>query len=135
MNYPNKRPESEKTLTLVKHLKCKLSAGESLHTQYNLADTIYATAELDNDGVVNLWLGANVMLAYTYDEAIELLSSREGDAKKEYETVIDDLAFTRNQAITAEVNMSRIYNWDVRNRRAVKALELTATTPPAGGGR
>lgn len=130
LNFQNKLPEIEKTLTLVKHLKEKRDNGDVLMTKYNLSDAVYATAELDNDGTVNLWLGANVMLAYTYEEAIELLTARQGDAKKEYDGVIEDLAFTRNQAITAEVNMSRIYNWDVRNRRATKALELTAK--PAG---
>ena len=120
LNFQNKLPEIEKTLTLVQHLKSKVDNGDVLSVQYNLADTVYASAVLDNAGTVNLWLGANVMLSYTYDEAIDLLSRRQADAKAEYEGVIDDLAFTRNQSITAEVNMSRIYNWDVRNRRANK---------------
>ena len=64
------------------------------------------------------------MLQYTYQEAIDLLSKREIDAKSEYDQINVDLAFTRNQTITAEVNMSRIYNWDVRVRRAQKAIEL-----------
>jgi hypothetical protein len=31
--------------------------------------------------------------------------------------VKEDLTFTRNQIITSEVNISRIYNWDVRRKR------------------
>ena len=46
----------------------------------------------------------------------------------QYDKVTEDLAFTRNQSITAEVNMSRIYNWDVKNRREAKALETAAAT-------
>lgn len=121
LTYQQKIPEIEKSLTLVKHLKAKQEEGETVVTRYNLADTVYTKAELDvESGIVNLWLGANVMIEYTYDEAIELLSSKEEKAKKDLEDVVHDLAFTRNQIITAEVNISRIYNWDVRNKRAQK---------------
>ena len=37
--------------------------------------------------------------------------------------VQEDLSFTRDQIITAEVNISRIYNWDVRNKRKKKDME------------
>ena len=78
---------------------------------------IFAKADISNSGVVHLWLGANVMLEYTYDEAIELLSSKLEKAKKDMEEISDNLSFVRNQIITSEVNISRIYNWDVRRRR------------------
>mmetsp|Transcript_41737 Transcript_41737/g.71414 ORF Transcript_41737/g.71414 Transcript_41737/m.71414 type:complete len:215 (+) Transcript_41737:70-714(+) len=117
--YQEKLPEIEKSITLVRHLKEKKEAGESgLVTRYNLADTIYSKAEVDcSQGIVNLWLGANVMLEYTYDEALELLTSKQSVAKKDFKEVTEDLTFTRNQIITSEVNISRIYNWDVRRKR------------------
>jgi len=88
LNYQQKIPEIEKSLSLVNHLKKKKDEGESVVTRYNLADTLYSKAEVDcSSGIVNLWLGANVMLEYTYDEAIELLSSKEKNAKREYEEV------------------------------------------------
>jgi len=119
LTFQEKIPEIEKSLALVNHLKKKKDEGESVVTRYNLADTIYTKAELDcSAGIVNLWLGANVMLEYTHDEAIELLSSKLENAKKEYDETTKDLAFTRNQIITAEVNISRIYNWDVRKKRS-----------------
>lgn len=91
--------------------------------RYSLADNIYAKAELDySTGTVNLWLGANVMLEYTYEEAIEFLSKNEEKAKREFEDVKNDLAFVRDQIVTSEVNMSRIYNWDVRRKRTSKAI-------------
>ncbi|KAL3795028.1 hypothetical protein HJC23_006349 [Cyclotella cryptica] len=118
-NYEEKLPEIEKSIKLVRHLKKKKDEGESIITRYNLADTIYAKAEVDcSQGIVNLWLGANVMLEYTYDEALELLTSKESLAKKEFAEVTEDLTFTRNQIITSEVNISRIYNWDVRRKRS-----------------
>jgi hypothetical protein len=81
INFLQKIPEIEKTLNLVKHLKAKSDEGETITTQYTLCDTIYAKAELTDLGTVNLWLGANVMLQYTYEEALELLTKRYADAK------------------------------------------------------
>ena len=88
LTYQQKIPEIEKSLALVKHLQKKKDEGETVVTRYNLADTLYTKAELDcTSGIVNLWLGANVMLEYTYDEAIELLSSKEATAKRELDEV------------------------------------------------
>ena len=86
--YQNSLPEIEKSLTLVKHLKTKKDADEKVITRYNLADTVYCKAEVDcSQGIVNLWLGANVMLEYTYDEALELLTTKQSVAKKDYKEV------------------------------------------------
>jgi len=63
------------------------------------------------------------MLTYSYDEAISYLEEKLAGAQSEFETVVSDLKWTRNQIITSEVNMSRIYNWDVKNRRLQKAME------------
>jgi len=118
--FQQKIPEIEKSVQLVTYLKTKQAGDENVISHYNLADMLYGKAELDcSSGIINIWLGANVMLEYTYDEALELLTSKEKIAQKEYEEVINDLAFTRNQIITAEVNISRIYNWDVRLRRQI----------------
>jgi hypothetical protein len=42
---------------------------------------------------------------------------------QDLEETLEDLAFVRNQIITAEVNISRIYNWDVRRKRNLKNKE------------
>lgn len=57
------------------------------------------------------------MLEYTYDEAIDLLKTKLDKAKKDLFETSEDLALVRNQIITAEVNISRIYNWDVKRKR------------------
>jgi hypothetical protein len=102
----------------VKNLQKRQEAGGTLITRYNLADNIYGKAEVDTaSGIVNLWLGANVMLEYTYQEAIDFLSLNEAAARKEFQIVNDDLAFVRDQIVTSEVGMTRIFNWDVRKKR------------------
>ena len=79
---------------------------------------LFAKANVDcASGIVNLWLGANVMLEYTYQEAIDLLTTKLSKAQKDLKDSTEDLALVRNQIITAEVNISRIYNWDVRRKR------------------
>lgn len=90
---------------------------------------MYGKAEVDTaSGIVNLWLGANVMLEYTYEEAVDFLSTNEESARKEYKIVQDDLAFVRDQIVTSEVSMTRIFNWDVRRKRALQSIE-GATAP------
>lgn len=112
----------ETSLKLVKNLQKKRDEQESVVTRYSLADDVYGKAELDLDqGSVNLWLGANVMLEYTFEDAIAFLSKNESMAKREFGEVQNDLAFVRDQIVTSEVSMTRIFNWDVRKKRADKA--------------
>ena len=72
---------------------------------------------------VCLWLGANVMLEYPRAEAIALLEQQLADAKQALATTIDDMGFLRDQVTTTEVNMARVFNWDVKNRRKLKDAE------------
>lgn len=86
--------------------------------RYSLTENVFAKAELDYSvGKVNLWLGANVMLEYTYEEAIEFLTNNQDTAKRQLDEIAEDLAFVRDQIVTSEVSISRIYNWDVRRKR------------------
>lgn len=130
----SKIPEIEKSLKLVTFLKNKEESASSsgdgdtkITARYNLADMLHAKAEIDTaSGIVNLWLGANVMLEYTYEEAVDLLQSKELKAKKDLAHTKEDLAAVRNQVITSEVNISRIYNWDVRQKRKERLADAEA---------
>ncbi len=115
----DKVPELEKSLSLVQSL---IEKQENQITngivRYNVVDSIYAKAEIDYTvGIVYLWLGANVMVEYTYDEAIQFLQTNYTRATTELQHVQLDLSFIRDQIVTSEVNISRIYNWDVRQKR------------------
>ncbi|KAJ1664533.1 hypothetical protein EV178_004046 [Coemansia sp. RSA 1646] len=115
-----KIPEIEKSLDLVKYLSGKRGSEEPVETLFEVNDTLYAHATIPPTDTVNLWLGANVMLEYTLDEARELLSSKLGIAKTNLDEAIEDLEFLRDQITTMEVNTARVYNWDVKRRRAEK---------------
>jgi prefoldin subunit 5 len=116
-----KIPEIERSLDLVRHLIEKQGSAEKIKTHYNLADTVYGRAELEGDGRVCIWLGANVMLEYSYTEALELLESSLANAGQKMAETVEDLQLLRNNIITVEVNMARIFNWDVKRRRELDA--------------
>jgi prefoldin subunit 5 len=123
-NYAIKIPDVQKSLAMVKTLKKKQESNDTVvTTRYNLCDSVYGKANVDTSkGIVNLWLGANVMIEYEYDEAIDFLQSNLEHAQAESKIVNQDLAFVRDQIVTSEVSMSRIFNWDVRRKRAAAAI-------------
>jgi prefoldin subunit 5 len=141
-----KLPEMKNTYDTVKFLKMKRKValertegdddeeleaepGESkynpqeLQTTFSLQDTLYAKAkiklaELDE---VYLWLGANVMVAYPLDEAEELLQGKLEKAKESLKAAEEDLEFLRVQITTLEVAIARVHNWDVGEKRRLRA--------------
>ena len=114
----DKVPELRKSLTMVRTLAEKDQAP----VRYNLADNLFASADLDlQAGTVHLWLGANVMLEFPFDEAIQFLEAKLSQAETDLATTEADLLFVRDQTVTSEVNMSRIFNWDVRRKRSASS--------------
>ena len=98
----------------------------TVSAHFSLADNLYAKAHVLPENKVCLWLGANVMLEYTYDEAEQLLTKNLNVADTKLVEIQDDLDFLRNNVITTEVNIARTYNYDVRKRK--KALEAEKGT-------
>ncbi|KAL7748664.1 peptide chain release factor 1 [Sorochytrium milnesiophthora] len=121
-----KIPEIKKTLASVKHLISKRDADEAIETEFELNDTLYALAEIQPTQNVYLWLGANVMLEYSVEEARSLLSDKLGQATTSLQQVEEDLEFLRDQITTMEVNTARVYNWDVKQRKLLSAAEAEA---------
>ena len=70
-----KLPDIKKTLEMVAMLKSRYESEEKeISTNFLLSDNIWAKAKVPNTtGKVGLWLGANVMVEYSYSEAITLL--------------------------------------------------------------
>lgn len=115
-----KIPDIEKSLAMVKYLSDQRKSNDPVKTLFEVHDTLYAHATIPPTDTVNLWLGANVMLEYKVDEAMELLSSKLDIAKTNLSDTIEDLEFLRDQITTMEVNTARVYNWDVKQRRKQK---------------
>ncbi|KAF9039964.1 prefoldin subunit [Panaeolus papilionaceus] len=135
-----KIPDIKKTLDMVEYLqerregKQKLGDADDddldeeegddtkkpLKTTFELNDTLYAEAELEDTDTVFLWLGANVMLSYKLPAAISLLQSKLDVAQNSLKNTIEDLEFLREQLTIMEVNTARVYNWDVKRRRELR---------------
>ncbi|KAJ3567260.1 hypothetical protein NP233_g6475 [Leucocoprinus birnbaumii] len=96
---------------------------KALTTTFELNDTLYAEAELQDSDTVYLWLGANVMLSYKIPAAIALLQSKLTAAETSLTNTIEDLEFLREQITVMEVNTARVYNWDVKRRREKREKE------------
>jgi prefoldin subunit 5 len=119
-NLKGKMPEMQKTLEVLKFLKKKAEDPEPYVTNFELAPNILAKAKLQQVDSVCLWLGANVMMEFSFDEADNLLSGNLETATVNLSRVDEQLAFLRDQITTTEVNMARVYNHEVRMRRLGK---------------
>lgn len=114
-------PDLERALEMIKKLQAEKSSSQDLETQFLLSEQVFAKATVPPTDKVCLWLGANVMLEYTLDDAQELMVKNIEAAKTKLGHVEHDLDFIRDQFTTTEVNMARVYNWDVKKRQAAKA--------------
>jgi hypothetical protein len=70
---------------MVRLLKDKHASDDEekrqLETNFLISDNIWAKAKIRNDtGRVGLWLGANVMVEYNFDEALVLLENNLANA-------------------------------------------------------
>lgn len=140
-----KLPEMKDTLDTVRFLKKKRTAaleaqnGDSdgldddleekkhnaleMEATFGLQDTLYAKAMIKPAEVdeVYLWLGANVMVAYPLHEADDMLQGKLDKARDSLQAAEEDLEFLRVQITTLEVAIARVHNWDVGEKRRLRA--------------
>merc|ERR1712071_134102 len=119
-------PQIKRTLDILKHMQKKKETTEPMNTHFLLADNVYCKASVPPTDKVCLWLGANVMLEYDIDEAESLLEKNLATASKNLESLEDDLDFLRDQFTTTEVNMARVYNYDVKKRSQDNLLKSSS---------
>nr|CAG4649001.1 EOG090X0IRH [Polyphemus pediculus] len=111
-------PDIQKSLDMIDVLEAKKKSNEQIQTHFLLSDLLYSQAVIEPTDSVCLWLGANVMLEYTLSDAKNLLEKNNEAARKSLGQVHHDLDFLRDQMTTTEVNMARLYNWDVKRRQS-----------------
>uniref|UniRef100_A0A0E0FD98 Prefoldin subunit 3 n=1 Tax=Oryza meridionalis TaxID=40149 RepID=A0A0E0FD98_9ORYZ len=120
-----KIPDIEKCLDIVATLQAKKALGEALTADFELSEGIYSCAKIEDTDSVCLWLGANVMLEYSCDEANALLKKNLENAKASLEVLVADLQFLRDQQTITQVTIARVFNWDVHQRRSKQAIKET----------
>ena len=68
------------------------------------------------------------MLSYKIPAAITLLRAKLESAETSLTGVVEDLEFLREQITVMEVNIARVYNWDVKRRRDLREQEAKELT-------
>ena len=95
------------------------SSDKSVETNFLVSDNIWAKAKVPNEsGTVGLWLGANVMVEYTYDDALKLLCKNLANAEERLKEADGDIDYLKDQITTSEVNIARIYNTGLAAKQA-----------------
>ncbi|OWM88038.1 probable prefoldin subunit 3 [Punica granatum] len=121
-----KIPDIEKCLDIVATLQSKKGTGEALIADFEVSESIYSRACIEDSDSVCLWLGANVMLEYSGEEATVLLQKNLQNAKASLEVLLADLQFLRDQVTITQVTIARVYNWDVHQRRIRQAASTSS---------
>uniref|UniRef100_A0A4W5KGU3 Prefoldin subunit 3 n=1 Tax=Hucho hucho TaxID=62062 RepID=A0A4W5KGU3_9TELE len=111
-------PQIKQTLEILRHMQKKKETTDPMETHFLLADNVYCKASVPTLGLILLclWSLANVMLEYDIDEAQSLLEKNLATASRNLDSLEEDLDFLRDQFTTTEVNMARVYNFDVKKR-------------------
>lgn len=118
-----KIPDIKKCLQVAGMLQAQQDSGEEMTVDYEVAEGIYSQAVLDKSNSLCLWLGANVMLEYTCEEAESLLKKNLDNASSSLATINEDLHFLRDQVTVTEVTIARVFNWDVHRRRKERSAQ------------
>ena len=128
-----KIPEISNALSSVAYVQQRRS-DFSVH--FELADSLYAEATIpaSTDSVL-LWLGANVMLEYSLDEAVELLTRNLANAETSLKSLEGDLAFLKDQITVSEVNIARVHNVHVAAKAERKKAEANTQSEGAAQGK
>eukprot|EP00850_Spirogloea_muscicola_P013276 SM000089S23832 [mRNA] locus=s89:224414:226533:- [translate_table: standard] len=133
-DFEGKIPEIRKCMEAVTTLQTQHIASKETTLDFEVGEGIFARAAVPPGGAVCLWLGANVMLEYPHKEATELLQRNLDNATAGLASLALDATFLRDQATTTEVTISRVYNWEVQQRRlrrtAAATVEATAGEGP-----
>lgn len=83
---------------MVAMLKTRAASDDKVvESNFLLSDNIWAKATIPNDGGrVGLWLGANVMVEYTHDDAIKLLGKNLLSAEEKLKETEGDIDFLKD---------------------------------------
>ncbi|CAI7783565.1 unnamed protein product [Closterium sp. NIES-53] len=99
----SKLPDIKKSQEIVQTLVKKREEKQQVRLDYVLADGVFARADVKDADSVCLWLGANVMVEYPFDEALALLARNEENATSSLGNIDGDLLFVRDQINITEV--------------------------------
>ena len=118
-----KLPDIQQSIEVVEFLRRRYDDGSTIKTHFPLTENLHAKADIPPSERVCLWLGANVMLEYSIEEAEKLLETSNENAIRTIAKLDGDMALLRDQITTTEVNMARVHNHMVKIKAQLRALE------------
>ncbi|GMP68560.1 hypothetical protein CsSME_00028140 [Camellia sinensis var. sinensis] len=80
----------------------------ALLVDFEVSEGIYSRACIEDTDSVCLWLGANVMLEYSCEEATDLLQKNLENARASLEVLVTDLQFLRDQVTITQVLQAQV---------------------------
>ena len=127
-----KVPEIAKSIDILKHMQSvgRNEEGQDTSMSFELNDTLYCKARIpkENSKRAYIWLGANVMVEYPVDEAIELLTGKIDNSNAIIKRLEQDKLFLREQITTIEVNIHVCTIGQCRIASLNKMLFLSSAT-------
>ncbi|KAJ6910358.1 prefoldin subunit 3 [Populus alba x Populus x berolinensis] len=124
-----KIPDIEKCLDVVATLQAKKGTSEPLIADFEVSEGIYSRARIEDAESVCLWLGANVMLEYSCEEANDLLQKNLDNAKASLEVLVADLLFLRDQVTITQVKLCLANNEQVIYNEKMCEVTNSASIP------
>jgi len=120
-------PDLKENVRIIKQLK----EQDQTKLRFMAADSVWVdgVVEKPTDGSepkVALWLGANVMMEYGYDEAETLLSRNISNSESIIAGKGKELTFLKGQLTMCEVTISRFYNYEVSRKRKLREAEAAS---------
>ncbi|CAD50932.1 hypothetical protein PFAG_01722 [Plasmodium falciparum Santa Lucia] len=113
INTQKKIPELKDALRVVQLLekRKKIKEKKNLETFFPVEESLYARGIVQKTDKILLWLGANVMVEFPFDEATDLLNQHLERAINLSQEMDNELLWLHEQITTTEINISRIHNY------------------------
>ncbi|SPJ09616.1 prefoldin subunit 3, putative [Plasmodium sp. DRC-Itaito] len=129
INTQKKIPELKDALRVVQFLQKRKQMKErkNLETYFPLEESLYAKGIIQKTDKILLWLGANVMVEFPFDEATDLLNQHLERAINLSKEMDKELLWLHEQITTTEINISRIHNY-VEMKKGMNGKEVDKKT-------
>ena len=113
-----KIPDIEKAIEAVEFMEKKNSEvvqkseeeKNKMSIDFMVSNNLWAKAEVPIGNTVCLWLGADIMCEYTFDEAKVLLSKNLSNAQTTLTNNENDLDYIKDQITVCEVSKDSFFN-------------------------
>ncbi|KAL7715804.1 Prefoldin subunit 3 [Entamoeba marina] len=102
----NKIAETESTLKYVNLLESKTDS--SVETKFEISSGLYLPVKINKPKTVNLWIGANVMLEYSFEDAKTMLNENLSKARENISKLDIDTEHLTNEIKKMEALISKV---------------------------